>query len=199
MTRKCLALYNHLNCRFALTLAACLTVGSVVPAFAADEGRELNYTVTVPLSIADSFELWVSPVWAKQFLALDVKIDPRVGGQYVAVFDPVGDPEGAYAGTYGSKIREIQPPVHILFEWNYLTPREATKALGGQRLHQESLVDVRFERISAQCTAVHIRHFGIPMHEHGTASFEFYRDSGWPWIIKRLNGMFGSPHYSTCQ
>ncbi len=182
-----------------MTVTAFLTDASVVPTFAAEESQELNYTVTVPLSIAEAFEMWISPVWAKQFLALDVKIDPRVGGQYVAVFDPVGDPEGAYAGTYGSKIREIQPPSHILFEWKYLTPRQAAEALGGQRLHQESLVDIRFERISAQCTVVHIRHFGIPTHEHGKASFEFYRDSGWPWIIKRLEGIIDSPHYSMCQ
>ena len=175
-----------------------VTLGSIPNSAAADEENELNFTVEVPVGIAQAFEMWISPAWASQFLAIEVKIDARVGGRYEALFDPENDPAGAHAGTYGSKIREIKPMTQLMFEWNYFTPRLAAEALGGQRLYQETLVDVRFEQISEQCTSIHIRHFGLANHEHGTASYEYYRDYGWPWIINRLKGIFKSEEFDAC-
>lgn len=151
---------------------------------------ELRYSVVLPIDRESAFDMWLEPETARRFIAFDVNIEPRVGGLYEAIFEPETDRVGAYAGTYTSRIRTLDRPRQLVFEWNYLTPKQAARQFEGQRMHQESLVEVTFEKHPDGCTTVLIRHHDIPDHAHGAASLEFYRENGWPWIIGRLTALF---------
>lgn len=155
--------------------------------------RELVFEIVLPGVPADHFDLWTTEAGARTFLAREVRIDPRPGGRYEALFDPENDPAGALAGTYGSKIVAFEPPGRLAFEWNCPTPRKAAEEVGGVRVLQESLVEVRFERDpdDPASTRVRVRHHGFGTGPHWDASYRYYRDAGWPWIFRRLAGAFG--------
>lgn len=171
-----------------ITTVALLCVAAAAPLTAQE--RDLHIEVTVPVSIEDAFRMWIDSAEAREFLALEVRIDPWVGGRYEANFDPESDPWGALAGTYGSKVLALEPPRRLVFEWHYLTPREAATQVGGRRVRQETTVEVTFEPLGKHETRIRIRHYGFGSDANWAASRRFYEQSGWPWIIKRLRGRF---------
>lgn len=155
-------------------------------------GRELAFTLELPDTPAALYRKWIDASEARRFLAEEVRIEPRVGGRYETLFDPENDPAGALAGTYGSKIVALEPPSRLVFEWNSLTPRVAAREVGGRRVRQESLVEVRFEAVAGAPgrTRLHIRHYGMGEGPDWEASFRFYRERGWPWILDRLRKVY---------
>lgn len=159
----------------------------------ADPGRELVFTLELPEPPEALFHRWTTESEARRFLAEEVRIEPRVGGRYETLFDPEHDPAGALAGTYGSKIVALEPPSRLVFQWNCPTPRAAAEEVGGRRVLQESLVEVRFDPAEGNpdATRLRIRHFGIGEGPDWDASYRFYRDRGWPWIVGRLESLYG--------
>lgn len=115
-----------------ITTVALLCVAAAAPLTAQE--RDLHFEVTVPVSIEDAFRMWIDSAEAREFLALEVRIDPWVGGRYEANFDP--EPLGKHE------------------------------------------------------TRIRIRHYGFGSDANWAASRRFYEQSGWPWIIKRLEGRF---------
>ncbi len=174
-----------------ITTVALLCVAAA--ALLTAQERELHFEVTVPVSVEDAFRMWTDPAVARQFLALEVRIEPWAGGRYETLFDPENDPAGARAGTYGSTVLDITPPERLVFEWESLTPQAAAAELGGERKLQLSYVEVRFEAGSLSTTAVHIRHYGFGDDAHWDAAYRYYRDHGWPWILARLDRLFAAP------
>lgn len=152
--------------------------------------RQLVYAVDVPLPIDAAFDMWITPARARQFLAKEVRIDPWVGGRYETLFEPQVDPAGARAGTYGSKVIALEAPDRLVFGWESLTPVRAAEELGGARVFQASEVEVTFEATGPRSTRVRVRHYGFGDDAQWDASFRFYRDFGWPWILGRLEALF---------
>lgn len=146
--------------------------------------------------MTEAFHLWTDSAQARRFLAEEVRIDSWVGGRYEALFDPQDDPAVALTGTYGSKVVALEPPRRLVFQWHSLTPRSAAQAVAGERRLQESMVEVRFEPIggSVQRTRVTIRHYRFGDDTHWAAAYRFYRDRGWPWILRRLVALFPEGH-----
>lgn len=175
-----------------LATAAVLLLGIVGPL--RGQGAELAYELVLPGTPAEHYALWTTEEGARTFLADEVRIEPRVGGRYETLFDPIEDPAGALAGTYGSKIVALDPPRRIVFQWHALTPRKAAEELGGVRRRQQSLlVEVGFEAASLEpaTTRVRVRHVGFGDGPDWDAQYRYYRDHGWPWIFRRLAERYG--------
>jgi uncharacterized protein YndB with AHSA1/START domain len=170
----------------------CVPMVLAMTARPAQAQRELIFETVIPVDIQTAFDMWIEPDQASRFLAHEVRIDPWVGGRYEALFDPDTDPAGARAGTYNSKVLSIRRPQEISFEWESLTPMPAAQTLGGRRVLQRSVVQVRFTPRGADSTLVHIRHHGIGEGPDWDASLEFYRERGWPWILARLEALFAT-------
>lgn len=183
--------------------AAPLTAQAPVPpwrleeAVTAEDGREIVFTLELPTAPEALFRQWTTEEGAGRFLAPEVRIETRVGGRYEARFDPENDPAGALAGTYGSRIVSLEPPSRLVFQWNCPTPRVAARDVGGRRVLQESLVEVRFEPAGerGEATWLRVRHYGMGDGPDWDASYRYYRDRGWPWILGRLRELY-SPEES---
>lgn len=175
-----------------LTAAVALLLAIAGPVRAQEP--ELTYELVLPGTPAEHYAMWISEEEARTFLAHEVRIEPRVGGRYETLFDPVEDPAGALAGTYGSKIVALDPPRRLVFQWHALTPRKAAEELGGVRRRQQSLlVEVGFEHASLEpaTTRIRVRHEGFGEGPDWDAQYRYYRDHGWPWIFRRLAERFG--------
>lgn len=155
-------------------------------------GRELVFTLELPETPEVVFRRWTETDEARRFLGREVRIEPRVGGRFEVLFDPVNDPAGALAGTYGSRVVSLEAPRQLVFEWNSLTPRVAAREVGGRRVLQKSLVEVRIESVpeAPSSSRVHVRHYGMGNGPDWDASYRYYRDSGWPWILRRLTALY---------
>lgn len=151
-------------------------------------GREFTLEVVVNAPPAEVFSLWTDSQKAKTFLASDSRIEPRAGGRYEVMYDPDTDPDGATAGTKGSRILRYEPPTLLVFEWNSHNPNwpETTKN------PQLTWVEVRFGPASGDPakTLVRIRHYGFREGGIWDDSLAYYRDQGWPWVTKRLRGLY---------
>lgn len=177
-------------------MVPCCVIAALLAGESPLQERDLFFTVEVPLSIEAAWGMWLTPARARDFLAAEVRIEPWVGGRYETIFDPEADPAGARAGTYGSKIVAMDAPRRLVFEWESLTPEAAAAELGGERVLQKSEVEVVFEPRGVAATTVRIHHYGFGDGTHWDASYRFYRDRGWPWILRRLEALFAGAEFS---
>ncbi|HEU4517327.1 MAG TPA: SRPBCC domain-containing protein [Steroidobacteraceae bacterium] len=119
---------------------------------------------------AELFEAWLDPAkltrWMRPFdtIRSDVKLDPRVGGEFVIVMHT---PKGAvpHTGAY----QEITRPRRIVFTWN--------SPFAGDH---GSLVTVDFHA-RGRSTEIVITHERLPGEEMGQA-----HAGGWTGILDRI-------------
>jgi uncharacterized protein YndB with AHSA1/START domain len=100
-----------------IVAALLLTTDAPVPPGKERTDRTISLEVTVDAPPAEVFRLWTTSEGATKFLAPAAHIEPNVGGRYQIVFDPVGDPEGAYHGSKVGKVLRIVPDKELSFEW----------------------------------------------------------------------------------
>lgn len=158
------------------------------------EGRTIVLERMVPQGPATVFQLWVTKEGVQRFLSPDAYIEPRVGGAYTIIFDPLNDPAGEAVGTKGATILNFQPANALSFEW---IPFVARDGLGPNlppyipkperdRKPLPTWVELTFTGAGEGHTRVTLRHSGFKDGAVWDTAFAYFRDRAWPLVLDRL-------------
>jgi uncharacterized protein YndB with AHSA1/START domain len=169
----------------ALEVAAALMLfaESPVPAGKVRTDRSISLEVTLDAPPAEVFRLWTTTEGVTKFLAPAANIEPRVGGRYQIIFDPVGDPEGAFHGTKVGKVLRVMPDKEIAFEWP-MPP--FGPELGGPPV--PTWVELEFLPSPDQSGRTRLRfaQYGFRTGGKWEQAFPMFRDQNWPLVLNRL-------------
>jgi uncharacterized protein YndB with AHSA1/START domain len=166
-----------------IVAALLLTTDAPVPPGKERTDRTISLEVTVDAPPADVFRLWTTSEGATKFLAPAAHIEPKVGGRYQIIFDPVGDPEGAYHGTKVGRVLRIVPDKELSFEWP-MPP--FGPELGGPPV--PTWVELEFLPAPDKTGRTRLRfaQYGFRTGEKWDAAFALFRDKNWPLVLNRL-------------
>jgi len=136
----------------------------------------VEITRVLPFERDKVFRAWIDPriiaIWfgPKDMQAMDVALDPRVGGEYRFAMGPASWICGVYT--------EISPPNSLIFTWTHVERLDD----GAERRSVESLVTVRFKDLG-DATEISLLHENLSGEAarsgvtHGwTGSFEKLKD-----------------------
>lgn len=142
-----------------------------------------TFVVNVPSHVA--YESWLDPKSVKSFFAPDAVIDPREGGAYTIIFDPLHDPTGDVAGTRGAKILKMVPDRFLSFEWNAGVPWIAPEL---KTPEFPTWVELEFEPAddSGKSTRVIFHHYGFRTGENWDRVFAWFQQEAWPSVFRDL-------------
>src|SRR5262245_30917950 len=169
----------------ALELVAALMLFAEAPAPPGKvrTDRTISLEVTVDAPPAEVFRLWTTSEGVTKFLAPAANIEPRVGGRYQVIFDPVGDPEGAFHGTKVGKVMRVVPDREIAFEWP-MPP--FGPELGGPPV--PTWVELEFLPSPDKTgrTRLRLAQYGFRTGGKWDEAFPMFRDRNWPVGLNRL-------------
>jgi uncharacterized protein YndB with AHSA1/START domain len=168
-----------------LSIAAALTLlaEAPVPPGKVRTDRTISLEVTVDAPPAEVFRLWTTAEGVTKFLAPAANVEPRVGGRYQIIFDPVGDPEGAFHGTKVGKVLRVVPDREIAFEWP-MPP--FGPELGGPPV--PTWVELEFlpSPDKSGRTRLRFAQHGFRTGGKWDQAFPMFRDRNWPLVLNRL-------------
>ncbi len=146
-------------------------------------GRALNFEATLDMSVPEVFLLWSTSEGAKKFFAPDAIIDPVFGGRYEIIFDPESDPDGKSKGTYGARILQYEKDKALAFEWTM--PPFVTEL---NTVPLPTWIELQFEPVTGHTgkTRISIAHYGFGRGENWDKAYDYFQNSAWPSVVKRL-------------
>jgi uncharacterized protein YndB with AHSA1/START domain len=148
-----------------------------------DTGRVITLEKTLEMPPNEVYRLWTTREGIRTFFAPEIHLDPKVGGRYEIVFDPIKDPEGAKIGSHGARILRLVPDREVAFDFTFppFGPELNTKPY-------PTWVEIHLAPVEGAPGKTHLRlvHRGWPESETWNRAFEMFRDSNWPLVLSRL-------------
>ncbi len=167
----------------SIAAALLLSVDAPVPPGKVRTDRTISLEVTLDAPPAEVYRLWTTADGVKKFLAPAANIEPRVGGRYQIIFDPVADPEGAFHGTKVGRVLSVVPDKEIAFDWP-MPP--FGPELGGPPV--VTWVELQFLPSPDKTgrTRLLFAQYGFRTGGKWDPAFALFRDKNWPLVLNRL-------------
>jgi uncharacterized protein YndB with AHSA1/START domain len=144
--------------------------------------HSINLSVTVEAPIWEVFQLWTTPEGLSKFMSPGANVDPKVGGRYETLFDPVNDPHGEKRGCGGCRILRFETDKSLAFEWNTPVP-----SLNSRPLPTWVEVELNSPPGAPGKTEVKLAHYGFPPGAQWDQMYAIFKDKLWPLVLKRLS------------
>jgi len=141
------------------------------------------------------FQMWTTEIGVHAFFAPASKIEPKAGGAYTIIFDPVADPNGDSLGTNGARILEFERPGKLSFEW--ISFRDAAKkgadgppAVAASMRNKRPIptwVEIEFAAVAGDTmkTDVKFAEYGFKSGREWDAAFN-YSKGMWGEVLEKL-------------
>jgi uncharacterized protein YndB with AHSA1/START domain len=149
-------------------------LGLSLPVCAAE--RALDKEIVVPAPLDKVWESWTTREGIRGFFAPDAVIEPRVGGAFHILIDPLAQP-GA-RGADDMHFMALQPMKMLSFDWN--APPHLPEARA-----QRTFVVLRFEPVDDKNTRVRLHHTGWGDGGQWDQAYSYF-DRAWGNVLANL-------------